>query len=205
MTANQSVASLSILLRQFALPLAIIALVTIIELGGSAPHDWLRYDRTAILHGEVWRLLSAHLTHLGWSHLFMNVLGLLLIWFLFGQVYTTRHWLCLLVIGGLCTSLALMAFNPELRWYVGLSGVLHTLFIAAAIQAVGRSGWEAYLLLAFVVIKLTWEQIAGPLPGSEASAGGRVIVDAHLYGALAGFAYAAVLRLYNQQSNRTRN
>ncbi len=196
MSPSQATRSIVLRMRPYTLPMLIIVLVTLIELGGSTLHDWLRYDRTGLLHGELWRLLSAHLTHLGWPHLIMNILGLLLIWALFGPVYTTQHWLGLLLFGGLVTSLGLLIFNPELRWYVGLSGVLHTLFMAAALQALGRSSWEAYWLLGFVILKLSWEQMAGPLPGSEASAGGHVIVDAHLYGAIAGCVYALIFRVY---------
>jgi hypothetical protein len=44
-----------------------------------------------------------------------------------------------------------------------------------------------------VVGKVAYEQIAGPLPGSEATSGGAVIVDAHLYGIIGGTAVAAAL------------
>ena len=42
------------------------------------------------------------------------------------------------------------------------------------------------MLAVFVAGKLLWEQTVGPLPGSESSAGGTVIVNAHLYGAVGG-------------------
>ena len=48
-----------------------------------------------------------------------------------------------------------------------------------------------------VVAKLAWEQVAGPLPFSEATAGGGVVIAAHLYGAVGGlvwFALATVIR-----------
>jgi hypothetical protein len=43
-----------------------------------------------------------------------------------------------------------------------------------------------------VLMKIMFEQLIGPLPGSEQSAGGDVVVNAHLYGVLAGVAAAAV-------------
>jgi len=49
------------------------------------------------------------------------------------------------------------------------------------------------VLVAFVAAKLVWEQTGGPLPGSEATSGGTVIVDAHLYGALGGFIAAYLM------------
>jgi membrane associated rhomboid family serine protease len=41
--------------------------------------------------------------------------------------------------------------------------------------------------------KLLWEQAVGPLPGSAEVAGGKVIVDAHLYGAIGGLVLGWVL------------
>jgi hypothetical protein len=42
------------------------------------------------------------------------------------------------------------------------------------------------VICAVVVGKLLYEQLVGPLPGSESVAGGTVIVNAHLYGAVGG-------------------
>ena len=47
--------------------------------------------------------------------------------------------------------------------------------------------WDAWILLMLVIIKLAYEQLWGPMPGSESTAGGKVVVDAHLYGAIFGF------------------
>ena len=43
-----------------------------------------------------------------------------------------------------------------------------------------------YLLVAGLAGKLIWEQLAGPLPISESTSGGPVLVDAHLYGTVGG-------------------
>jgi rhomboid family GlyGly-CTERM serine protease len=81
-------------------------------------------------------------------------------------------------------------FYPELEWYVGLSGVLHGLLVAGLFAGLVQRDREAVILTLFVIAKLAWEQLAGPLPGSESSSGGVVIVDAHLYGAIGGLAGA---------------
>jgi rhomboid family GlyGly-CTERM serine protease len=180
-------------LKRFSVPLIITLIVTIIPIFGSTLHNWLRFDRDAILAGEIWRLISGHLTHLGWSHLAMNVAGLALIWALFGQRLENKAWWAVVVAGTLGTSAALLIFNDELRWYVGFSGVLHTLFVTGVLLELDKRQWDGIVLLCFVVLKLAWEQISGPLPGSESTAGGKVIVDAHLYGALSGaFCWAAL-------------
>ncbi len=173
-------------LHQFQIPLILSALIIGLGLFGDIAQQALRYDRAAILDGQWWRLLSAHLVHLGGSHLLMNLAGLWLIWLLVGPALSPRSWLILLFTDALITGLALLIFNPHLGWYVGLSGVLHGLLVAGAIADIRRGHRGTWLLLGAVVFKLGWEQLAGPLPGSEASAGGTVIVDAHLYGALGG-------------------
>ena len=50
------------------------------------------------------------------------------------------------------------------------------------------------ILHPLLVGKLFWEFMNGPLPGSEEMTGGRVVVDAHLYGAMAGFVSVLLTR-----------
>lgn len=180
---------------RYFIPIVIAIIVTTIAIIGSDAAQWLRYDREAIQAGQLWRLLTAHFAHLGWSHLAMNLAGLALIWALFGGHIPTRRWLVLLLAGCVGTSVLLLVFNPQLRWYVGLSGVLHTLFIAGCLADLKHHRWDTWALLILVIAKLGYEQLWGPMPGSESTAGGNVIVDAHLYGAVLGFVVMAVLWL----------
>ncbi|MDH5326750.1 MAG: rhombosortase [Gammaproteobacteria bacterium] len=172
--------------RYYITPITLALIVTLIAAIGSELQLGLRYDREAILDGQWWRLISAHLAHLGWSHLFMNLLGLGLIWALFGAHYPNRVWILAFLLGSLGVSAMLLWLNPELHWYVGLSGVLHTFFILGCLADIEKSRWGGTGLLLAVCAKLAYEQFSGPLPGSEASAGGKVIVDSHLYGAIWG-------------------
>jgi rhomboid family GlyGly-CTERM serine protease len=173
-------------IKRLMLPISLTVCVTLVMIIGSAASDWLRFDRNAILHGQLWRLLTAHLTHLGWSHLAMNVAGLWLIWLLFGQRLSVVYWLLILFGSALGVSLGLLAFHPDILWYVGLSGVLHGLFTGGCLMDIRSGRKDALLLFGLIVAKLAWEQFSGPLPGSEATAGGKVVVDAHLYGAICG-------------------
>jgi rhomboid family GlyGly-CTERM serine protease len=189
------------LLRRWRLPLGLTLFVTLIALGGSELNTFLRFDRDAILQGEIWRLLSGHLAHLGWSHWALNVAGLALIWLLVGDRFNERQWLLILAGLALLIGLGLLIFNPALAWYVGLSGVLHGLLTAGAVAEVRCGDRNGYLLLAVVAAKLFWEQWAGPLPGSGASAGGAVIVDAHLYGGLGGLLFGRLLNPHCRRDN----
>jgi membrane associated rhomboid family serine protease len=55
-----------------------------------------------------------------------------------------------------------------------------------------RRDLDGWLLAAFIVVKLGFEQHAGALPFADSGAG--VVVDAHLYGSLGGLAIAATLK-----------
>jgi len=174
----------SILKHKF--PLSITIIVTLVALIGSDAAQWLRFDRSGVLNWQLWRLISGHFVHLGWSHLILNVVGLILIWVLFNKTASDTRWLFVLLVSALGISLLLLWLNPKLQWYVGLSGVLHALFVFGSLNEISMGRKSSWILLGIVFAKLLWEQISGPLPGSELSAGGNVIVDAHLYGAILG-------------------
>ncbi|MDJ0700537.1 MAG: rhombosortase [Woeseiaceae bacterium] len=170
-----------------------------IALWGEVGREWLRYDRAAIADGEVWRLVTGHLVHLGPAHFLMNAAGLGLVWFLFAREFDARGWLAILfaVVAGI--SAGFWFLDPELAWYVGLSGLLHGMLAAGIVAGLPGRRREAVILAVLVAAKLVWEQLAGPLPGSEETAGGNVIVNAHLYGTLAGAVAGAIMRRLGQQ------
>lgn len=186
----------------WALPLLLSLGIVLVMLGGDSASQWLRYDRLAIMQGEYWRLLTAHLTHLGWPHLLLNLAGLILLWMLLGDVLNSTGWILLLIVSALAISAGLWLFDPQLRWYVGLSGVLHGILLGGALLLALSGSREGSYLLLICVGKLLWEQLVGPMPGSEATAGGKVIVNAHLYGAIAGGFFASVVWSKNSWRKR---
>jgi rhomboid family GlyGly-CTERM serine protease len=154
--------------------------------------DTLRYDRAGIAAGEVWRIVTGHFVHLGWSHFALNMAGLGLGTWLFGADRSPRQWLIATLVSAMASGAGLWWFSPSIEWCVGLSGVLHGLMV------VGFGGWVlagerwAWAFLAVVIGKLTWEQLGGDMPWANVLAGGRVVTDAHLWGAAGGVAFLAV-------------
>jgi len=145
-----------------------------------------RYQRDDILSGQLWRLVSGHFVHVTWMHLILNLAGLFVIWALFRDILTQRIW-WLLTLGSIVgIDVALLIFHPEIKWYMGLSGVLHGYFAGGAILQIRLSGTRGLLYLILLIIKLLWEYLNGPLPGSGELSGARVITEAHLYGAIGG-------------------
>lgn len=147
----------------------------------------LRYQRS-LIGDEPWRLLSGNLVHLGWSHLWLNLAGLALIQALFGQRLGPRQWWAVMLLVSAAVGAGLRLWQPQLEWYVGLSGSLHGLFAAGLLLDLRLAPLSGTLLGVAFTAKLAWEQLHGALPGSAEAAGGPVLVDAHLYGALAGLA-----------------
>jgi len=84
---------------------------------------------------------------------------------------------------------------------VGLSGVLHGLMLVGGFGLIRSASPIGYLLLAGLAAKLLWEQLSGPLPFSESTSGGPVLVEAHLYGTIGG-ASAEVIKTVARRLKR---
>ncbi|MEL7448836.1 MAG: rhombosortase [Pseudomonadota bacterium] len=188
--------------RRLALLLVIVAGSAALAAGGEEARLVLRYERAAILGGEAWRFLTGHFVHLGWSHLVLNLAGLILVWALLGTCYSAGAWLAVTGVTLVVISSAFLALEPALGWYVGLSGLLHGWFVAGAVVLAtdARPGERRFaaVLLALAFAKVAYEQWLGPLPMTAESAGGPVVVDAHLYGAIGGALAAALVIIWRR-------
>ncbi len=181
-------------LKRWLLPGAVVLAAVLLMFGGDTVREDLRFDRTGIGAGEFWRGLTGHFVHLGWPHFGLNAAGLGLVWYLVGDAFDTRRWLRVGGFSIIVMDLGLWFLDPQLQWYVGLSGLLHGVLAAGLTEKLRRPDAETVVLAALLLGKLAWEQLSGPLPGSEATAGGSVVVDSHLFGALGGAAMALMSR-----------
>ena len=178
----------------------VAAVLVLVHLAAHGMLPALRYERAAVLDGEVWRLVTGHVVHADLRHLGWNVLGVLIVW---GLVRARLHAApmarssCSLrprrpVSGSCCSS-------PGLEWYVGFSGVLHGC-MAAGLVAWLRSVRDplTWLVAGLFAAKLAWEHLVGALPFTGGSLSIPVVHEAHTYGAVGGLLAALVL------SRRTR-
>ncbi|VAW83911.1 hypothetical protein MNBD_GAMMA18-786 [hydrothermal vent metagenome] len=179
-------------LKNHLFPLILSLIMLILALLPREIEDSLIFHRQHLIAGEWWRLFSGHLVHLSWQHLLMNIAGLWLIIWLAKNRLTTTEWLVALLSSSLLISLALLFFS-NLDWYVGFSGVLHGFLILVAYRLIADKEFEGWWLLLFVLLKIGWEQWQGASPELEQIIDGNVIIDAHLYGAVAGFFIAPLL------------
>ncbi len=167
--------------------LLMIVLVLGLVLGlGDSVAAMLRYDRSGIAAGGWWRLLTAHIVHLDLHHLLLNELGLVLVWALFAADYDPVEWCIIVFSGALAISSGLWWLSPRVGWYVGASGVLHTIMGAGVARHLAVRSWDRWILSAGLAAKLAYEQFGGHEPAM-------VVVDAHLYGAASGFVVGALL------------
>jgi rhomboid family GlyGly-CTERM serine protease len=181
---------------------ATLIILTLQAIPGS--QAWLRLERELLLEPmEFVRLFGAHLVHLGWRHAILNLAGLWLVAWYLGPSFGVGRWLLSAGLAAIAVDVGIGVLNPELGWYVGLSGVLHGVLIAGLIVGGSIPAWERILMLGLVAAKIAWEQFSGPVPGSEMVSGGTVIVDAHLYGAIGGGFAAGVLMLRSRQQARS--
>lgn len=192
--------SLNKLIRSQAHWLAIAVTLLCIALQYAGLDALLRFDRTGIEQGHWWLLLSGNFVHLGTSHLWMNMAGLGLVVALVWTHYSATQWATLIILSSVVVGLGLWFFNPEVVAYVGFSGTLHGLILAGCLADLRVFPKSAAILLALVVGKLAWEQFDGALPGSESVAGGSVVVDAHLYGAVAGAVFGLLMLCLSHRS-----
>ncbi len=180
-------------------PLALMALVLLLGAGGEAVRVALRYDAAAIAHGQAWRLLTGNLVHLGWWHLFLNEMGLLVLVLLCPEKLAWGVWLRRIVLIGLGMSAGLYLFVPDTLWYVGMSGVIHGLFVLGlGRQIVESRDLIAAGCLAYLVGKIAWEMLAGAPVSDEAAIGGTVLVESHLYGSLSALIYGLIFGAFRR-------
>jgi len=155
------------------------------------------YDRDAILHGQLWRLVSGNLVHWSAEHFWLDVGAFLLL----GAAFEPSFKRSRVSFGNfvLATSLivgsAMLLALPDMKLYRGLSGVDSGLFAAALLleadqaRTSGRRWWYlAPAALAFAG-KIVFECWTGELFFGTSSLGdlGQPVPLAHAAGAIAAF------------------
>jgi len=165
----------------------------VVQWQGEDLYALFRYDREAVLRGELWRLVTNGLCHSGWNHLWLNLGTLLVILGLFPRSLNHTTQVGLYLVTFAAVGLGVLLFNPEISGYVGISGALQGLLVVGAVLDF-RDG-ERFIPIAvtvYLVVKLALEQTYGSLPLGASLSRGNVAVDAHLYGAMGGCLWAAI-------------
>ena len=187
-------------LRNSWVIVALLAACLLLAAGGDPVRELGRWQRDAFDTGEYWRLVSGHLVHLGFGHLWPNVVALAIIGLLFEDVFRNADWARIGAAAAAAIDLGLYVLDPEVSWYVGLSGVLHGYVAAGALALLMRREKLGVVLAAGVAAKLVFEQVVGPVPFTAASVGGPVVVAAHLYGVVGALLAEGASELVRRRS-----
>lgn len=182
---------LRITLLLFVLPALLVALAPM-------SHRLLVLDRHALAAGEIWRLWTGHWVHFSASHLGWNLAVLVAAGTWLERVrpgLLLRHTLVAAPLIGL----AVLAFEPGLQAYGGLSGLATGVVVLLALHQLGAPGASRWLwagVLVLVAVKSVHD-IASPgalfarydLPGVRTSSA------AHAAGVLAAVLHYGIDRL----------
>ncbi|WP_281558858.1 rhombosortase [Thalassomonas sp. RHCl1] len=178
----------SLLLPLTVALLAVIAYFLDIFVNGTLS-ETLVYHRSAISQGELWRLLSGHFFHTNGYHLLLNLAAIALLFGLHGRYYRFSSYLILFFLSAFTTSTGIYYFAPELTQYVGLSGVLHGVFLWGALMDIKHQDKTGYLLLIGICVKVAHEQLYGASEDVINLIDANVAIDAHLWGAISGLIF----------------
>ncbi len=153
--------------------------------------EYLVYDRGALARGELWRLLSAHISHYSGAHLFSNVLVLVPAALLVEMRYP-NDLAKILALSSVAIGVMLFFFEAGIDRYAGASGVSLALLTYAALRGMNENRrWRIICagLLAIIATKLVVECLFGwRLTDWEQQAGFVTVPLSHATGAAVGLA-----------------
>jgi len=197
------VKNLPLKFQNFTSPLIILLIALFASFFDKQISNNFIYDYNLIQQGEYWRLITGHLLHTNTAHLLLNGAAIILLWALHGQYYSIKSYFLIFIFSALVTSFGLYNFSPELVRYVGLSGVLHGIFILGACLDIKSNDKTGYLLLLGITVKIIHEQVFGASTDVAKLIDANVAIDAHLWGAISGLlACIIMLAIARQRSNR---
>ncbi len=171
--------------------LALGAVILVLTMFESHLFNTLSLDPTHTSQGQYWRIFTANFVHFGWAHTLMNTAALVLCTLALLSEMSLQKYVSLLLVCCLAVGLGIYWFNPEYQPYAGLSGAIHGLIVAGLIQTRAYPLWIKITGLLLIMGKLLQEN----LPGYEATdlqqlIPAAVAVESHVYGAIAGAAFA---------------
>jgi len=188
-------------IKRFIAPVLITLICALVALLPHSLLEQLIFERSTILNGEAWRLLTANLLHSNGYHLLLNMGGLWVIWYFYYDLCQPKWHPLLVILTMLGTTSLLLAFSPEMQRYVGLSGALHGIIVTFAMIDFRYNRAISIAVLIAVAGKLTFEQVYGGSASLESLINARVAVDSHLWGALSGAIIAPLMIKLNKDES----
>ncbi len=172
----------------------IIAVIAAVVTASADLSSIASLDVSRVLGGEVWRLVTGHLTHLTWRQYAVDTAAFVLLYATYGRKAGSVAAVCLFLFAALCVSASVVLMGTH-QVYGGLSGLscaaLFALLFAAIMEQPRRV--TAYLV-GFVCCAYLY------FMGGSGS-GVNVAGEAHVAGSLAGMVFALLrCRLFKSLS-----
>lgn len=178
-------------LQPYYLVISVFLLSTINQLFAPESIELLRYQSNSVSNGEWWRIITANFSHSSWNHWFLNMLGLIIIDYLYQPLVSQKERAYLLAFCIVINTL-LIHWILNLYWYVGLSGALHGFLLGGAVLCFKRAKMLALAVFAIVTIKLSLELNFEINQTTVDFIGSNVVEEAHLFGALSALIFCSL-------------
>jgi len=164
----------------------------------------LVYDRDAIAHGELWRLVTGNLVHFSATHLAYDLSAFVIPGTII-ELRGYRHFPMLCLSAALLIGVAVFEFEPSLHFYGGLSGIVTAAVTYLCLQGVTEEGtwrWLCAAMLAGLAAKLWVELVLGKSMLSAFSTEAFVPVPlSHLIGAVTAIALFVLMHLIGKRGS----
>ncbi len=171
-----------------ALPVAVVLAIVLVQFFPAA-QAMLQFDRHAVQDGQVWRVLTCHLTHWSWSHLAADLAAFVaLCWLGRGRPYRL---FAMLAASFAAVGLTVDFGAGDIAIYRGLSGVNYALLgwvlVTLVVEAGRLTRITCISLLVVVAVKIAFEVAgAGLIPGIGLPDGIATVGVAHAAGLIVG-------------------
>ena len=170
-------------IKPFSLVITIVLACLAVQLFAPESLELLRYQSKEVDSGEWWRIITANFCHSNWNHFGLNMVGVLLIDYLFQPIVSIKTRSALLAFCILVNTILLHSFL-NLHWYVGMSGALHGFLIGNALFSLKKARWlgvaTILVVSAKLITELNWEINSATAGFIDAN----VVEEAHLFGAI---------------------
>jgi rhomboid family GlyGly-CTERM serine protease len=198
-----SLSSFPTSMNQVFVPILVLLLSLLAFIFDGYLSDTFVYQRILVTQGEMWRVLSGHFFHTNGFHFLLNSAAVVMLWALHGQFYTIKKYLIVFWVSACICAVGIHWFSLNIDQYVGLSGILHGLFIWGAIEDIKAKERTGYLLLIGVILKIAHEQYYGASADVAELIGATVAINAHLWGAIGGLLAVIILMLLNSPNKKS--
>lgn len=148
--------------------------------------DTYIYQREILAAGEeLWRAITGHFVHLDTMHATINILTMIILVTVLAPFITMGSVVLYLLVSCVLVSLALYLWSPEVSYYAGLSGVLHSLFVLSGLRFIGAGHtFIGITMLTIFAGKAIAELVTGESVTTSMDV--PVVLEAHIYGIAVG-------------------